>query len=92
MKTRPNAPGTSCAGTMRMIVAVESAQNPPMVTPSKARPARSTAKFGAAATTASEAIMNAVSATMSDRRSKRAAIGAIARLVRTAKSPDIEMA
>ncbi|WP_449041212.1 hypothetical protein [Paracoccus sp. (in: a-proteobacteria)] len=46
-----------------MIMAVASAQKPPMQMPRSARPTISTVKFGAAATSTRDSSMNAVSTT-----------------------------
>ena len=71
---------------------VASDQNPPTQTPSSARPAISTAKDGASATTTSEISISAVSTTSTVLRLIRPAMVVIARLVATAKSPLIEIA
>ena len=75
-----------------MIVAVDSAQNPPMVSPSKALAIISTAKFGADAMSSRDISMVAVSATSRMRRSIRAAMLGTHKLMSTAKRPEIEIA
>jgi hypothetical protein len=88
----PKAFVTDPLGTSRMIVAVESAQNPPMVTPSSARAAINTTKFGAAAITSREASITTVSPISTLRLSTRLAIVGAIKLATTANKPEMEIA
>lgn len=92
MYSAPSAFGTDSSGTRRMIVAVDSAQKPPMVMPRSARAAMKTVKLVALAIRSSDASIVPVSAMSIWRRSKRPATLAISRLVATAKKPETEMA
>ena len=56
--SRPSARGTWDSGTRRMTVAADIDQNPPMTTPTSARPAMKTAVFGAKATITPERIIS----------------------------------
>lgn len=75
-----------------MITAVASAQKPPMQIPSNARPIIRMAKFGAAATSASDNSMMAVSVISTHFRFNLPAIVVTSMLATTANSPLIEIA
>ena len=61
--------GTSRAGTRRIAVAVDIAQNPPIATPSSKRPASNTCSEGAKATNRLEIICSSVKNINTQRRS-----------------------
>ncbi|MNS63902.1 hypothetical protein D3C72_970100 [compost metagenome] len=75
-----------------MMTDVASAQKPPMHRPSKARPAIRTSKFGAEATSTSEAPIRPVRPTRTHLRFSRPATVLTPRLATTANRPLIEMA
>ena len=92
MYRMPTARGTESAGTSRIRVAVESDQNPPIVTPSSARAAISSGKLGASAISTSDTSIVAVRPISTWRRSIRPQTLAISRLVATANKPETEIA
>ena len=75
-----------------MTVAADIDQNPPMTTPTSARPAMKTAVFGAKATITPERIIASVRLSSTVRRSMPRVTLEIDRLVRTANSPETAIA
>ena len=81
-----NPCGTWSAGRSRMTMAVDIDQNPPMATPSNARPIISAGKLGAKATIRAEAIGRPAKQDCTSLRSTPRVSPPIVRLVITAKS------
>ncbi|GEM_PF-6556808 len=74
------------------MVAVDIDQNPPIATPSSARPTIKTSPSGANVTVRPEIVSKSVKAISTFLRSKRPVNGVLSRLVSTAKKPLTEIA